>query len=148
MFGSMAHAHNYGVEAFANWNVTRSWKLSPGYSLLHMAVVRDPSSQDSKIELTPGSSPRNQFQIRSQFNLSRNLDWDSSIAYVGRLDNGSIPGYARVDSRLGWRLGESTEISVVGQNLLSPRHAEFPDGAIVNHTLIERSVFAKIIWRF
>ena len=40
------------------------------------------------------------------------------------------------------------EISLVGQNLLTPRHAEFPDFYPVLHTQVERSVFGKITWRF
>jgi iron complex outermembrane receptor protein len=148
VFDFKAHAHNSGLETFANWNLTRAWKISPGYSFLSMNVLRDPSSQDTQIERASGSSPRHQFQIHSLANLRRNLDWDSSLTYVGGLAKGNIPGYARVDTRIGWRFGESGEISIVGQNLLSPRHAEFSDGAIVGHTLIERSVFAKVTWRF
>jgi iron complex outermembrane receptor protein len=81
-------------------------------------------------------------------NLRRNIDWDSSVAYVSRLAKGSIPSYTRVDTRLGWRLGEFVEVSVTGQNLLTPTHFEFADGAIVGRTLVERSVFAKVTWRF
>jgi hypothetical protein len=41
------------------------------------------------------------------------------------------------------------EFSVVGQNLLTPRHAEFSEAADpVNYTLVERSVFGKVTWRF
>jgi iron complex outermembrane receptor protein len=143
-----AHAHNSGAEIFANWNVTNRWRISPGYTLLHMAVVRDPSSKDAQIEQTPGDSPKRQYQIRSLLNLRRNLDWDCSLSYVGRLSNGNIPGYTRLDTRLGWRLGESVELSVAGQNLLRPRHPEFHDALQVNRTQIERSVLGKITWRF
>lgn len=37
---------------------------------------------------------------------------------------------------------------VVGQNLLSPRHLEFADTLGINGTLVVRSVFAKVRWRF
>jgi hypothetical protein len=49
---------------------------------------------------------------------------------------------------LALRLGESLEFSVAGQNLLTPRHAEFPDELGASHTVIERSVFGKVVWRF
>jgi hypothetical protein len=39
-------------------------------------------------------------------------------------------------------------LSVGGQNLLTPRHAEFPDELGTSGTLIERSIFGKIAWRF
>jgi len=147
-FDYKAHARTYGVELFANWNATDRWRISPGYSLLHMSVVRDPSSQDSAIQLTPGDTPKHQFQVRSLLNLRRNLDWDSSVSYTGRLENGNIPGYTRLDTRIGWRFGESVELSVAGQNLLRPRHPEFHDAYQVLGTEINRSVYGKITWRF
>jgi hypothetical protein len=64
------------------------------------------------------------------------------------LANGNIPGYVRLDTRLGWRFGEWTEFSITGQNLLQPRHAEFPDFQLIDHMLDQRSLFGKITWRF
>ncbi len=149
VYGNLAQARDYGVEFSAHWNVTSRWKISPGYSLLKMAVKRDPSSQDPLIEQTPGDVPKHQFQIRSQLNPRRNVEWDSSLMYVSRLTNQNIPGYVRVDTRLGWRLGESVEFSLTGQNLLAPRHLEFFDaGGTTLDTEVERSVFGKITWRF
>jgi hypothetical protein len=58
-----------------------------------------------------------------------------------RLITGWTRGFA-------WRLGKSTEFSVVGQNLLTPLHAEFHNAYEVRRTLVERSVFGKITWRF
>ncbi len=148
IFDYQAHARDYGAEFFANWNVTDHWRLSPGLTLLNMSVVRDPGSQDSTVEQTPGYSPRRQFQVRSMLDLTHSLEWDQTIGYVSALPAGNIPAYVRLDTRFGWRLGESLEISIVGQNLLRPRHAEFPDTLGFDHTLIERSVFGKIIWHF
>jgi iron complex outermembrane receptor protein len=147
-FDYNARASNYGGEIFLTWNATSRWRIVPGYSLLHMKVVRDPVSQDSQVELTPGNSPKHQFQIRSLLNLRRNLDWDSSLSYIGRLDSLGIPSYTRLDTRLAWRIGEFVELSVAGQNLLSPRHREFVDTTGINPTQVERSVFGKITWRF
>ncbi len=67
--------------------------------------------------------------------------------YVSPLGNMAIPSYVRLDSRLGWRVGQSVEISVVGQNLLQARHLEFYD-IQVGQTEVQRSVFGKVTWRF
>ena len=97
----------------------------------------------------PGSAPNHQFQVRSLLDLPHRLQWDNTLAYVSKLAAGNVPAYARLDSRLGWRVGEFVELSLVGQNLLSPRHAEFSDTFYpLNHTLVERSFFAKVTWRF
>lgn len=149
VFGNLARARDYGVELFATWDVTGRWKISPGYSLLRMAVERDASSQDPVIEQIPGDAPQHQFQVRSQLNLRRNVEWDSSLMYVSALSHLAVPRYIRLDSRLGWRLGEFVEISLVGQNLLTPRHLEFFDASgMILHTEVERSIFGKITWRF
>jgi len=151
IFGDNARAHNYGVEVFANWNATRRWRISPGYGFLQMHVIGDPSTQDPNPGKIANESPKHQFQIRSFLNLTRRLDWDSAVFQVGSLkDGGDGPtsSYTRLDSRLGWRVGESLELSVVGQNLLSPAHAEYHDTFSILHSLMARSVFGKITWRF
>jgi iron complex outermembrane recepter protein len=105
---------------------------------------------DSATLATPtGVSPNHQFQVRSLLDLPHHLEWDNTIGYVSKLADGNIPAYTRVDSRIGWRVGEFVEISVVGQNLLTPRHVEFSDTTYpLDHTLVERSVFGKVTWRF
>ncbi len=151
LFEDNAHAHNYGAEAFINWNVTRRWRISPGYSFLQMHVAGDVYSQDPAAGEIADESPKHQFQLRSFVNLTHNLEWDAAVYEVGRLPDGGdgpTPAYTRLDTRLGWRLGESLEISVMGQNLLSPAHAEYHDAYSILHSLVARSFFAKITWRF
>jgi iron complex outermembrane receptor protein len=148
IFDYKAHATNYGAEAFANWNVTDRWRLSPGLTMLELSATRDPSSQDSTIALLDGNSPTRSFQVRSFINLRRSLEWDQTVGYTSRLATGNIPGYVRLDTRVGWRMGEHWEFSVVGQNLLEPRHAEFPYIHFIDRMLDQRSIFGKVTWRF
>jgi len=145
MFGYDAHAHNYGAEISSTWNVTDRWRLSPSLTLLRLNVFEDPSRQGHSNE-TPGNNPDRKVQVGSQLNLPRHFEWDASVSYIGRLN--TIPSYTRVDTRFGWRLGEFIEFSVVGQNLLSPQHPEFPDSWGIGHTQVERSVFGRGTWRF
>jgi iron complex outermembrane recepter protein len=145
LFVNGAGAHTYGAEFFANWNVTDRWRISPGYSYFHMNV----DGNESNVSTPPGVSPNHQFQVRSLLDLPHHLEWDNTIGFVSKLSVGNVPAYARLDSRLGWRAGEFVELSIVGQNLLTPRHAEFSDTVYpLNYTLVERSVFAKVTWRF
>jgi iron complex outermembrane receptor protein len=113
-----------------------------------MSLIRDPSSQDPVIETRAGYSPRRSYQVRSFINFQHNFEWDQTVGYTGRLATGNIPGYVRLDTRVGLRLGEFVELSVVGQNLLRPRHQEFPTIHSINPMLDQRSVFGKITWRF
>jgi iron complex outermembrane receptor protein len=146
--GNAARARSYGAEVFANWDVTNWWRVSPGVSLLKMNMLQDQNSQAASLQGVTGDTPQRQFDLRSSIKLRRNLDWDTSVYFVGRLAQVGIPAYTRVDTRLGWRIGEAIELSLVGQNLLTPRHAEFGNAYVVDHTQVERSVLAKLTWRF
>jgi iron complex outermembrane receptor protein len=111
-------------------------------------VIENPLSQGSTAEADPGDTPKHQVDFRSTLGLRSNLDWDTSVYFVGRLNGGPVPSYTRLDTQLRWRFLESGEFSVVGQNLLTPRHTEFVDGYEVDYTLVQRSVLARITWRF
>jgi iron complex outermembrane receptor protein len=149
MYENLAHARDYGVEFFANWQVTSRWRVSPGFSALRMSIGRDPGGNDTVIAQTPGNSPRQQAEVRSQLNLRRNLEWDSSLKYVARLQNLNDPAYARLDTRIGWNFGESMELSVVGQNLATRRRFEFTDfSGLFTSSQVGRTAFVKLTWRF
>jgi iron complex outermembrane receptor protein len=133
-------ARTYGGEVFAAWNATSRWRLSSGYSLLRMSA--------SNMAQVQGYTPEQQIQFRSALGLRSNLDWDTSVYFVGHLSGGQIPAYTRLDMQLRWRIHKSVEIGVTGQNLLSPIHAEFGNTFDIDHTQVVRSVFGKITWRF
>ena len=147
-WGNLARALNYGTELSGTWDVTSRWRISPGFSLLHMDVKPDASSGDTTVAATGGYSPKHQFQLRSSVKLSHRLEWDTSVYFVGVLTNGPVPAYTRLDTHLGWTMGESLYFSVSGQNLLSPHHFEFINGSLVDPTEVERSYVGKITWRF
>jgi iron complex outermembrane receptor protein len=151
LFDDRAHAHNYGAEIFASWSITRRWQLSPGYSYLQMHVAGDPTSQDSSAGAIAYESPKHQFQFHSLLNLTRRVEWDTALYHVGQLvdtGNGPTPSYLRLDTRIGWRVGESLEFSVTGQNLQWSAHAEYHDAFAVLHSLAQRSVIGKVTFRF
>ena len=150
-FADLAHGHTYGGEIFANWNVTRRWRLSPSYTVIHMNVAGYASSQDTEAGAIANDTPKHQYQVHSFLDLTRHVNWDATFSHVGALpDDGDGPtaGYNRIDTRLGWRVGESVELSIVGQNLLEARHAEFFDTLRILHSLVARSIFGRVTWRF
>jgi iron complex outermembrane receptor protein len=140
-----ADAQTYGAEAFGTWTVTRRWKISPSLSAIHL------TANNSYLVEDEDNTPQIQTQIRSSLNVTSRLDWDVAWWHIGRIrdgGDGAVPAYNRVDTRLAWRLGEFTEVSVVGQNLLTHLHAEFHDDFGLYRTLVERSVFGKVTWHF
>ncbi len=143
-----AHAWAYGGEVFANLNVTKRWRISPGYAFIHLEAHPDATSNDTTVAELGGNTPYHKFEVRSLLNLPHNLDLDSALYHVGSQPTTGVSSYNRFDTRIGWRAGEHTEYSIVGQNLLTPRHAESDDGTGLNHTQIKRSLYGKFTWRF
>jgi iron complex outermembrane recepter protein len=147
-YANLARASDYGFEVFANWQVTHNWKISPGYSALRLFAAPYQGGTDTTIGDMAGDSPKQQFEIRSALNLRKNLEWDSNLKYVAALNVQSVPAYVRVDTRLGWRMGEFMELSLNGQNLAAGPHFEFmDDSGLFGPAEIARSVFMKLTWR-
>jgi iron complex outermembrane receptor protein len=143
-----AHATNYGGEVSATWSVNRRWRISPGYSWIEFKPDLNPDSHDPFGPLSNGDAPKHMFQIRSLFNLSKNVEFDNTLYYVALRPANNVPGNVRLDTRIGWRHGEAWEFSIVGQNLLRPQTLEYGDSSAVAGTEAQRGVFGKITWRF
>lgn len=148
VFGSFGNAITYGTEISAHLDIAKWWRISPGFSFLKANLSRVPVSNDFAFAGTSGDAPKPQAQFRSNIKLPHNVEWDTSAYYVGSLTIGPVPAYTRLDTRVGWHIGKLVDISIIGQNLLSPRHIEFLDGLQVTPLETVRSVAARIAWRF
>ena len=149
IFDNKTNGNSYGSEASLNINLTSHWKLSPSYSWFKVNLHPGPGSLDTAPKVINGDTPQSQWQLHSYSSFWRNYDFDTSIYYVGRLADLNVPGYVRLDARLARRIGESAELSIIGQNLLDDQHLEFPqtiESAAASQ--VRRSVYAKISWRF
>jgi iron complex outermembrane receptor protein len=124
--------------------------LRAGYSYFRLQAHRTGNGADTKDELAyEGSSPQNQFFLRSSIDLLAHLQFDTTLRYVDRLPGPQIPSYVTLDARLAWQARTDIEFAIVGQNLLQDHHAEFAPTFIGSQkTEIERSVYAKLTLRF
>jgi len=144
---------SYGAELYANWKVTDSWRLQPGYTWLTVDTRTKSGGIDTALGLkNEGSSPQNQYSIRSQLSLPHHIEFDTTVYYVDNLKDTAltkstsahVANYTRVDLRLGWRPIKALELSVTGQNLLDDRHPEFVADDLVA-SQIPRSVYGKAV---
>ena len=104
-----------------------------------MTSVRTRADLDSQSYLTLDSwEGRNQVGLRRNPSLAES-EWDQMI---------SIDAKMKVDSRFGWRLGEGTQISIVGQNLVKGGYPEFPASPGLASTMTARKVFGRVSWTF
>lgn len=149
-FANLAKGETHGFETWVNWEPTRKWILSPGYSFLTTHIHRDAASHDLVTgPLTEGGAPSHQAQLRSQLTLPRHWQWNASAFFVGPLPWLAVPSYTRLDTNLTWQLGERCSIGLVGQNLLRDRHLEYAGSdSSVQSDVIKRSAYVKVSWSF
>jgi len=149
-FANLVHGETHGIEIFANMKLASRWTLSPGYTFLTMHLRREAGAMDlSTAPETEGSSPNQQAQLRSNVNLPRHWQWTTSAYFVGRLPAQAIPSYTRLDSNLAWQASERLSLCLVGQDLLRNLHQEYAGSDLtVLPSLIRRSAYARITWRF
>ena len=144
--------HTEGVEVTADGQLLQSWSVHAGYDYLHERLHVRPGQSDLTHALGETADPKHRISIRSSLHLAAQLNWDAAVRWVDALvvNGGSlvgkVPAYFELDTRLGWALSPSLEVSVSGQNLLHDHHPEygFPSPARIE---IQRSVYGKIAWR-
>jgi iron complex outermembrane receptor protein len=149
-YQNLMHGESHGAEVALNWQATDRWSLSPGYAFEQIHMHLDPTSQDTTSVMgKQGSSPVNSAQLRSHILLGHGLTSDTSVYFVDRLSDPREPSYTRLDTQITWQIRESLSIGFVGQNLVKDHHEEFVDStASASTTMIKRSAYAKLVWRF
>ncbi len=134
---------SYGIEMAAYWQATANWLLQASYTFLETNLTQGfLDMREVEAFLGQAGNPRNQVSLRSALNITRQLELDLWFRYVDRLSENNVDEYTSLDARLAYRPTARLELSVVGQNLLEPRHAEF------SSIEVERSVYIKADWCF
>ncbi len=149
-YSNMLYGEAHGVEASVSWQISKRWSLSPGYAFERLHLHTLPTSLDTTSgPFDEGSTPHQQAQLRSHFTIFRNLQWDTSAYFVGRIPAEQVPSYTRLDSGLTWQTSEHLSFSLFGQNLLQNTHLETNSYLQSNlSSLIKRSVYAMFSWQF
>lgn len=147
-FDNKAKAESYGFEVSGSWDVLDYWNLKAAYSFLTIDVHKIDGSTSSSVEQDEGKSPRNQFNLRSQLYLPRNIELSNSLYFVEDIKATNISSYVRFDTRVAWEPTPGLELSLAGFNLLDDKHQEAgaPLHGVANE--ISRSVYGKVTLRF
>lgn len=149
-FANGLRGDTYGLELAPAWQVTEWWRLQPSYSLLKMQLRTNPGSTDTtSVAFEEGSSPQQQFSLRSMMDLPHHLTFDWTLRYVDRLPALNISSYFALDLRVAWHPTPGLELAVVGQNLIGAHHGEFvPTFIGTQQTEVPASVYAQVTWHF
>lgn len=143
VFTNSISGESYGVEFLSNYQINSKWRLRGGYTYFEKSLRVEEGNRDPK----EYHDPEHQFQIQSYLNLPGNIELGTFFRYVGALSDSEVPEYFGLDVRIGWKINEVFELSVVGQNLLNAYHIEFiPESPSARK--IERNIYGRITCRF
>ena len=147
-FGNQINGETYGAEISPAWQVTDRWRLVGSYSLLEAKFQAENKSVIG-VAAVQGSAPKNQAQVRSYFDVTRNLQFNSGIYYVGRVDAYHLSGYISTDLNLVWHPREAMELSVGVVNLFDNHHPEFSSsGSEGLPSQTPRTFYAAMSYKF
>jgi iron complex outermembrane receptor protein len=144
-WGNLMRGDTYGVEAWANWQATEWWRLSPGFTALREQLRFKAGASGLLGIAQAADDPSSHATLTSSMDLGHHTSFDATLRYVGALPDPSLAHYYEMNARVGWRPSHTLEVSVSGLNLLHARHSEFAAGAGED---IVRSVMAEARWRF
>jgi iron complex outermembrane receptor protein len=145
-WGNSLRGDTDGIDAWAAWQVTGWWRLSPGVTWVHEQFEFKPGSTPVLGVAQAADDPSSHATLASSINLPRHLSLDASLRYVGALPDPVLRSYCEVDARLGWRPTDALDVSLAGTNLLHPRHLEVPLAS--GGEEITRGVLADVRWKF
>jgi len=142
--------HSYGVEAWSATQVTPWLRVNLGLSTLWKDFHFKPGHGDIALRDELGHDPDVQLFARAELNPIDRLRMSFSLRRIGALDDSAaepeIGGYFEADANVNYRLTETLELYVAGNNLLHATHLESNDTSRVK--LAERSVYVGARVRF
>ena len=135
-----------GVEAWAQWQATRDWRLFAGYlgleeRLRYMAGLSPGTTSFPGL----GNDPSHQWTFRSSLDIGARGEFDLMLRRVGALPSPVVPAYTAVDARLAFQASPALRLALVGRNLLDPHHVEF--GAAANASRFDRGWLVQATWQ-
>lgn|GEM_PF-709283 len=127
----------YGAELVANLQPHSTLRLQGWYAYLET----DASGE---------TDPNHQVGMRSLYNVSPTVTFDTTLRYVSEIDSVDVDGYVEMGVRLAWRPEPNLELAITGQNLLHDGRREFGDDTFAGSqaTKVERSIFGSATLKF
>lgn len=140
----------YGFEASADWHALDHLRVRASYSLLESHIHPTEEGIMAVSSQSPQNSPNQQVSLGAHWIPVHKWEISSSLRWVDRLGEGSIPSYFGLDLRVAWTPRPGLEFSVIGKDLLDDRHAEFSDDRLIptgKHE-VQRGVYGQVTWKF
>ena len=144
--GNTLLGNSRGMEVAVIVQPVNRWRLQFGFTGLDVDVTRASGSRDVSGGVNEANDPSFWWTLRSSIDLAKNLEVDAWLRGVDDLPNPTVPAYAELNARVGWRVGPRLELALVGQDLLRAHHAEFGT-SLPRRIEFERSVRVQMTYR-
>jgi iron complex outermembrane receptor protein len=143
-WGNLMEGSAYGIEAWANIQLTPWWRISPGFRSLHKNLEASVGATELVGVRQAGNDPSSRVYLKSSIDLRR-FSIDVMLRKVGALPDPALDDYTEMSARFAWRPSDRLEVAVKGFNLLNETHREYaePEGR-----LIRRSVMAELRYNY
>ena len=143
VFANGVEGRHHGVEAWGSWRLAPWWRIVGGITALRESLRTQSGRVDVSAPGALGNDPSAWWSLRSYFDLGPRHEVDVSLRHANARTATlvPVPAYTAVDVRYAWHPSRTLELSVTGQNVFDPRHAEWQ-----NQAEIGRGVFLKVTW--
>jgi iron complex outermembrane receptor protein len=141
-FQNVGSARAYGVEFSTIWQPITRLRFEGSYTFYEL------DSGSALTKMSKQGTPRHQFQIRSEFDLTDRIGVDAGVYFVGPVRRYDIDSFVRLDVGLHWNPCDWLELSVFGQNLLGPHAEYFQQVRVDTQPEIERSIYGRARFKF
>jgi iron complex outermembrane receptor protein len=145
VLANLLNALSRGVELSTSVQLAPWWQTHASYTYHWKDLTFDAGSRDATRGASEANDPSHLFKLRSYMN-SGPVEFDVFVRAIGALPQPAVDAYTEMDARVGWRVQPGWNLSVIGNNLLSPRQLEFRAGTAPE--LYERAVTVRSTWRF
>ncbi|HWA00215.1 MAG TPA: TonB-dependent receptor [Caulobacterales bacterium] len=146
-YTNLTDGYAQGFEATLDWRLAPGFMMSANYSLLDIELDGPPSSAAIDAEAAEDTAPRNLAGLRAQWDVNELWSLDAMLYYTDNLRAFRIPASTRLDLRAGWRMTDTIELELIGQNVLDDSRPEFGDAAGPATVAIDRSLLVRLTWR-
>lgn len=143
---NMMNALSRGIEATVTAQLAPRWQMHYSHSYLWKEFTFDPGSSDPTHGTSEANDPTHFFKVRSYLTVSRHIELDMRFRYYASLPQPFVGAYSEFDTRLGYRVKPGWDLSLIGANLLHPRHLEFRAGTAPE--TYERAITLRSVWHF
>nr|WP_246294783.1 TonB-dependent receptor [Schlegelella koreensis] len=134
-----------GIEASAQWQAARDWRLRGGLLLLSKRLRAVDGSNDAAGPAGLGNDPKYQWTLRSSHRIGSAGEIEAAVRRVGALPQPRVPAYTAVDFRAAWHVTPTLDLSVAVRNAFDPGHVEFRSDPYT--TEIPRAFMLALRWQ-